>query len=112
MKKDRIGYSIQVILPLDKREYFRKIWFKYSNTIGVRERVQKRWILLRRRGECSTEFGKIKAKQTLKPDGSIFFKPENNEIFRLSLENNKTTEEIRQIVKESSSNFKAFENWK
>ena len=112
MKKDRIGYSIQVILPLDKREYFRKIWFKYSNTIGVRERVQKRWILLRRRGECSTEFGKIQAKQTLKPDGSICFKPENNEIFRLSLENNKTTEEIRQIVKESSSNFKAFENWK
>jgi len=112
MKKDRIGYSIQVILPLDKREYFRELWFSYSNTIGVRERIQSRWILLRRRGECSTTFGKIKVKQTLKPDGSISIKPENDEVLRLSLEHNKTTEEIRKIVRESNKNFKALEIWK
>ena len=28
MKKDRVGYSIQAILPLHKKEYFRKLWFK------------------------------------------------------------------------------------
>ena len=111
MKKERIGYSIQVILPIEKKEYFRELWFRHSNTIGLRERIQSRWILLRRIGECSTTFGKIKFKQTLKPDGSITLKPENDEILRLSLEHNKTNEEIRNILKESSNNFEPSENW-
>ena len=99
-------------MPVEKKEYFRRLWFDYSNTIGVRERTQSRWILLRRRGECSTTFGKIKAKQTLKPDGSIITKPENDEVLRLQLKYEKSTNEIRKIIKESSKKFKAFENWK
>jgi len=111
MKKNRIGFSIQVILPIEKKEFFRRLWFDYSNTIGVRERTQYRWILLRRRGECSTIFGNIKVKQTLKPDGSIIMKPENDEVLRLNLEHKISTHEIRKIIKESSKKFKAFENW-
>jgi len=102
MKKDRIGFSIQAILPIEKKELFRQLWFDYSNTIGVRERTQSRWILLRRRGECSTTFGKIKVKQTLKPDGSITIKPENDEVLRLKIEHKISTEEIRRIIKESA----------
>ena len=112
MKKNRIGFSIQVILPREKREFFRGLWFDYSNTIGVRERTQSRWILLRRRGECSTTFGNIKVKQTLKPDGSITMKPENDEVLRLELNHKKSSDEIRKIIEESSKEFKAFENWK
>ena len=112
MKKNRIGFSVQVILPIEKKEYFRRLWFDYSNTIGVRERTQSRWILLRRRGECSTTFGNIKVKQTLKLDGSITMKPENDEVLRLKLAHKISTEEIRKIIKESSKKFKAFENWK
>ncbi len=112
MKKNRIGFSIQAILPIEKREYFRRLWFDYSNTIGVRERIQSRWILLRRRGECLTTFGNIKVKQTLRPDGSITTKPENDEVLRLKLDHKKSTDEIRKIIKESSENFKPFENWK
>jgi len=112
MKKNRIGFSIQAILPIEKKEFFRRLWFDYSNTIGVRERTQSRWILLRRRGECSTIFGNIKVKQTLKPDGSIIMKPENDEVLRLNLKHKKSTYEIRKIIKESSKKFRAFENWK
>ena len=112
MKKNRIGFSIQVILPVDKKEYFRELWFTYSNTIGVRERTQSRWVLLRRKGECSTTFGNIRVKQTLKPDGSITMKPENDEVLRLKLKHKISTYEIRKIIKESSKKFKAFENWK
>ena len=111
MKKNRIGFSIQAILPIEKKEFFRRLWFDYSNTIGVRERTQSRWILLRRRGECSTTFGNIKVKQTLKPDGSITMKPENDEVLRLKLEHKISIDEIRKIIKESSQKFKAFENW-
>ena len=112
MKKNRIGFSIQAILPIEKSEHFRRLWFDYSNTIGVRERTQTRWILLRRKGECSTTYGNIKVKQTLRPDGSITMKPENDEVLRLKLEHKISTEEIRKIIKDSSKKFKAFENWK
>ena len=112
MKKNRVGFSIQAILPKKKKEYFRRLWFDYSNTLGVRERTQSRWILLRRRGECSTTFGNIKVKQTLKPDGSITMKPENDEVLRLKLKQNISTDEIRKKIEESIDNFKAFENWK
>ena len=112
MKKNRIGFSIQAILPKEKGEYFRTLWFDYSNTIGVRERTQSRWILLRRRGECSTAFGNIKVKQILKPDGSISMKPENDDVLRLQLEHKKSTDEIRKIIEGSSKKFKALENWK
>ncbi len=112
MKKNRIGFSIQAIVPIEKKKFFRRLWFDYSNTIGVRERTQSRWVLLRRRGECSTIFGNIKVKQTLKPDGSITMKPENDEVLRLKLKHKKSTEEIRKTIKDSSKNFKAFENWK
>ena len=112
MKKNRIGFSIQAILPIEKKECFRRLWFNYSNTIGVRERTQSRWVLLRRRGECSTNFGKIKVKQTLKPDGSVTMKPENDEVLRLKLEHKISSDEIRKIIKDSSKNFTAFENWK
>ena len=112
MKKNRIGFSIQAILPIEKREFFRRLWFDYSSTIGVRERTQSRWILLRRSGECSTTFGNIKVKQTLKPDGSIIMKPENDEVLRLKLKHKISTHEIRNIINESSEKFKAFEDWK
>ena len=112
MKKNRVGFSIQAILPIEKKEFFRRLWFDYSNTIGVRERIQSRWTLLRRRGECSTNFGNIKVKQTMKPDGSITIKPENDEVLRLKLEHKISTDEIRKRIKESSKNFKAYENWK
>ena len=112
MKKNRIGFAIQAILPIEKKEMFRRLWFDYSCTIGVRERTQSRWILLRRRGECSTTFGNIKVKQTLKPDGSIITKPEIDEVLRLQLKHKISTYEIRKIIKESGKKFKAFENWK
>ena len=48
----------------------------------------------------------------MKPDGSITMKPENDEVLRLKFEYKMSTEEIRKIIKESSKNFKAFENWK
>ena len=63
-------------------------------------------------GECATTFGNIKVKQTLKPDGSITMKPENDEVLRLKLAHKKSSDEIRKKIEKTSKNFKAFENWK
>ena len=112
MKKNRIGFSLQIILPVKKQDYFRKLWFEFSTTIGLREKKQTRWVLLRRNGECLTTFGKIKCKQSMKPNGTIYMKPENDEILRLQIENNKTAQEVKNIIRESCQEFKALEDWK
>ena len=98
-------------MPIEKQDYFRKLWFQYSNTIGLRERKQFRWVLLRRRGKCLTTFGNVNFKQAMKPNGTISMKPENDEILRLQIENNKTAQEVKDLIKKSCGEFKAFEDW-
>ena len=48
----------------------------------------------------------------MKPDGTICMKPENDEILRLQTENNKSAQEVKNIIRDSCGEFKAFENWK
>ena len=48
----------------------------------------------------------------MKPNGTIYMKPENDEILRLQIENNKTAQEVKNIIRESSKEFRAFEDWK
>ena len=47
---------------------------------------------IKKKRECLTTFGNIKFKQTMKPNGTIYMKPENDEILRLQIENNKTAQ--------------------
>ena len=112
MKKGRIGYSLTVILPIEKEEYFRDLWFKHTNTIGIRERRQGRWTLLRRKGYCQTSLGKLNFKQAIKPNGEFKLKPENDEIIMLQKKHKKSADEIRRIINETMGEFTPFEEWK
>ena len=47
----------------------------------------------------------------MKPNGIICMKPENDEILRLQIEHKKTAQEVRNIIRESCKEFKAFEDW-
>ena len=57
MKKNRIGFWLSAIVSVKEANYFRNLWFKYTSTLGLRERNQGRWILPRRIGECKTILG-------------------------------------------------------
>ena len=111
MKKGRIGYEIKIILPIEKEEYFRYLWFTHTNTIGIREKRQARWTLLRRRGKCMTNFGKVKFKQVMKSNGSLILKPENDEIFELQKKFKKSADEIKRTINESLEEFIPSEEW-
>ena len=112
MKKNRIGYSLTALVPIEKETLFRDIWFKYSNTLGLRTRRQGRWTLLRRKGTCMTAFGRLNFKQFMKFNGEKNIKPENYEILKLQRKFNKSAEEIRKLINESIGEFKPLENWK
>ncbi len=111
MKKGRIGYAVIAILPIEKEEYFRYLWFTYTNTIGIREKRQVRWTLLRRKGECITTFGKVKFKQVMKSYGNFDQKPENDEIFELQKKHKKSANEIKRIINETKEEFIPFQEW-
>ena len=108
MKKNRIGFSITAIVPITKESYFRQLWFQYTNTIGLRERRQGRWVLSRREGVCMTSFGLVKCKEVVKPNGEILIKPENDEIIKLQKEFCKTAQEVRNVISNTMKEFKPF----
>ncbi len=110
MKKNRIGFSLIAIVPIEREAYFRKLWFQYTNTIGLRERRQGRWVLPRREGECVTSIGKVKCKEITKPNGEKIIKPEYDEVMNLQKKYHKTSLEIRNIISNTMEDFKPFKD--
>ena len=110
MKKNRIGFSLMAIVPIEREAYFRHLWFQYTNTIGLRERRQGRWTLPRQEGECITSIGKVKCKEITKPNGEKFIKPENDEVMNLQKKYSKTAPEVRNIISNTMKDFKPFKN--
>ncbi len=111
MKKGRLGVSLQAIIQPSDREKFRSIWFTYGTTIGLRERIEKRWVLFRRRGSCMTSFGKVFVKQVKRPDGEFTVKVEHDELTRISYEKNVSVDDIRREVALAFHTFTPSEGW-
>ena len=110
MKKNRIGFSLTAIVPKEREAYFRQLWFQYTNTIGLRERRQGRWILPRREGECLTSMGKVKCKEITKPNGEKIIKPEHEEVKILQKKYRKTALQIKNIISNTMKDFQPFKD--
>tara|TARA_B100000900_G_scaffold83470_1_gene67471 strand:- start:358 stop:1584 length:1227 start_codon:yes stop_codon:yes gene_type:complete len=110
MKKNRIGFSLVAIVPVEREAHFRELWFQYTNTIGLRERRQGRWTLPRREGECVTSFGKVKCKEITKPNGEKIIKPEHDDVMNLQKKYRKTALEVRNIINNTMKDFKPFKD--
>ncbi len=111
MKKGRSGVSLTALVEIDKVRQLRKIWLSYGSTLGLRERKEDRWSLPRRLGYCSTRVGEIAVKQVLRPDGRFTYKPEYEDILRVSKESGKTVEELRREVFLALEDFVPKEDW-
>ena len=110
MKKNRLGFSLVAIVPTAREAFFRQLWFQYTNTLGLRERRQGRWILPRREGECFTSIGKVKCKEITKPNGEKVIKPEHDEVVNLQKKHHKSALEVRNIISNSLRDFKPFKD--
>ena len=110
MKKNRLGFSLVAIVPTAREAFFRQLWFQYTNTLGLRERRQGRWILPRREGECVTSIGKVKCKEITKPNGEKVIKPEHDEVVNLQKKHHKSALEVRNIISNSLRDFKPFKD--
>ena len=103
--------SLSAIVEPEKAADLRIIWLSKGTTLGLKERMEGRWVLPRRKGFCDTSFGKVLVKQVRRPDGRLTIKPENDEVIKRSLESGKSTDEVRMEVLLASKDFIAQEDW-
>jgi len=89
----------------------RRIWWKDSPTLGLRERRQGRWVLPRRRGSLSTPWGELAAKQTLKPDGTRTAKPERDALHELAHRAGLSPEMLWQKLSQEALQFDSQQEW-
>ena len=111
MKKGRFGIALIAILKKEDLEKMRMIWFSYGTTIGLRERLEGRWVLNRRAGTCQTSFGEILVKQVRRPAGVLTIKAEHDELARISLANNVSIQEVRNEIELALDTFLPSEGW-
>ncbi len=112
MKKGRVGMSITALVKPEDAETLRLVWFSHSSTIGIRERIEDRWLLPRRVGSCATSFGKVLVKQVKRPDGKYSFKPEFDELARISATSGLSVDKIRNLISQEFDEFCTDEDWR
>ena len=95
MKKGRSGHRVIALVEPDAAERLRQVWFNAGTSIGVRERLQGRWLLPRRIGLLDTPWGMLPAKQVKRPDGRCTVKPEADDLELMSRRTGCSLAELR-----------------
>ena len=95
MKKGRSGHAVIALVEPDVAEQVRQVWVNAGTRIGVRERLQGRWLLPRRIGLLDTPWGMLPAKQVKRPDGRCTVKPESDDLELMSRRTGCSVAELR-----------------
>lgn len=98
MKKDRMGFMLNVISKEKDLKAIKEIIFKETTTIGVRQVKVEREKLKRNFEIVETEYGKINVKRSYYEGKIIKWKPEYEDCKRLAAENNLPITKIYNIV--------------
>lgn len=76
MKKNRLGTILQVVGKPEQKDELMQVLFRESTTLGIRFHYVQRKILQRTPVEIQSPWGKILAKQVIRPDGEVTLSPE------------------------------------
>lgn len=111
MKKGRPGVAITALVKSEQAASLRKVWFVHGTTLGLRERVQDRWLLPRRLGHYNTPWGVVPSKQVRHPDGRLSIKPEADVLIDMSRAYGMPVEALRIEISKCSDSFITEEDW-
>ena len=111
MQKARSGVAMTALSLPERASDLRQIWLSAGTTLGLRERRQGRWLLLRRAGVCPSPWGDLRVKQVRRPGGGMSLKVEHDELRRVSLQANVSLEQVRMGVLAQADHFRALEDW-
>ena len=111
MQKARSGVAMTALSLPERASDLREIWLSAGTTLGLRERRQGRWLLLRRAGVCPSPWGDLRVKQVRRPGGGMSLKVEHDELRRVSLQAHVSLEQVRMGVLAQADHFRALEDW-
>ncbi|MDE7431808.1 MAG: nickel pincer cofactor biosynthesis protein LarC [Lachnospiraceae bacterium] len=88
MKKNRPAYEMTVLCDKDKIEELEEIIFRETTTIGIRRTEMKRTILPRKADSIMLNYGELKVKKCILPNGEVRIYPEYESVAELAKKNN------------------------
>jgi hypothetical protein len=101
MKKGRSGVLLSLLAPPELAEELRRLWWRHSTSLGVREQLQRRWILPRREQLLETALGPVRLKWARLPHGGERAKPEHDDLASLARRHNLSLEQVRAVVQQA-----------
>jgi hypothetical protein len=104
MKKGRPGFCLTVLAPLSEAGRLASRVFKESTTIGIRRRMERRWVLSRRVEEVVTTWGAVPVKVSKLPAQGLRVTPEFDSCAHLAklhgVEVTRVVEEAKRLAEE------------
>jgi uncharacterized protein (TIGR00299 family) protein len=99
MKKGRAGWLVTALVPPgEPASVLRRVWWRHSTSLGVREHIDQRWVLPRRIVVLDTPLGPVRLKQALLPDGRWRAKPEHDDLLALARRHGLALDQVRASV--------------
>jgi uncharacterized protein (TIGR00299 family) protein len=99
MKKGRSGWLVTALVPPgEPATRLRLVWWRHSTSLGVRERLEQRWVLPRRMVTLDTPLGRVRLKQALLPDGHWRSKAEHDDLLALARRHGLPLDQVRASV--------------
>lgn len=101
MKKGRLGTLLTALLPPQRAEAVRQVWWQHSTSLGVREALEQRWELPRRQARVITPLGEVAVKWSQRPDGGWRAKAEAEDLAALARRHGLPLERVRRQVQQA-----------
>jgi uncharacterized protein (TIGR00299 family) protein len=101
MKKGRTAQLLTALVAPEQAEALRRVWWRHSSTLGLREHPQTRWVLPRRSLELATPLGPVRLKQAQLPDGRWRSKPEHDDLAALARQHTLGIDQVRLVVQQA-----------
>jgi uncharacterized protein (TIGR00299 family) protein len=101
MKKGRTAQLLTALVAPEQAERLRRVWWRHSSSLGLREQHQTRWVLPRRSLELATPLGPVRLKQAQLPDGRWRSKPEHDDLAALARQHTLGIDQVRLVVQQA-----------
>lgn len=98
MKRSRPGFGVKVLTNPQNLDTLMDVLLNQTSTIGVRYYPVQRIILPRKEYTVNTQYGEIRIKETITPDGTKRYKPEYQDLLKIAREAGKPIAELRKEI--------------
>lgn len=101
MKKGRPGILLSALVSPEVAVSLRRVWWRHSPSLGVRESLQPRWVLERSQRRATTPWGEVGLKRALLPGGGARVKIEHDDLAAMARRLDRSLADVRRQVRQA-----------